>query len=277
VFSHFTQPQSGEHIRKVQQALKNVQQLEPDLGIPDFEVNGVYDPAFAKAVYAYKEKRNIRNHANQIDDIIGIKTIRSLDHDAQRRARVDPAPKPKKPDDVPRPLPNCVPDQDCPAATQFEVTMLGGMSGGEIAELSKYWFAIRDTTNGLSALYLMSAYGLGVSATPVSLANQGSPRAFSTGGAPVRVTRFGPGGGLAGASTTVKPIPKQVGVTLVTLQYRPERGGLHVTPPMPIDMGSLNCLPGAAVQGAKLSILSTCRGGPGATRRVLTYKDLIFT
>ena len=37
VFSHFTQGQSGEHIRRVQQALKNAQDLDPDLaGIPPF-------------------------------------------------------------------------------------------------------------------------------------------------------------------------------------------------------------------------------------------------
>src|SRR5262245_40293796 len=55
VASHFTLGQSGEHIRRVQEALRNVQDLEPDLGIPDFTVNGTYDNAFAQAIAVYKE------------------------------------------------------------------------------------------------------------------------------------------------------------------------------------------------------------------------------
>ena len=47
VFSHFTQGQSGEHIRRVQQALKNAQDLDPDLAdIPPFAVNGGQATAF---------------------------------------------------------------------------------------------------------------------------------------------------------------------------------------------------------------------------------------
>jgi hypothetical protein len=94
VMSHFTQEARGAHISRVQAALKIVRQEEPGLGIPEFQVNGIYDDAFAKAVFVYKQKRNIRNYANKIDDIIGIKTIRSLDTDAKRRKQ-EPPPKPK--------------------------------------------------------------------------------------------------------------------------------------------------------------------------------------
>jgi len=83
VQSHFskTDNRSGVHIRKVQTALKQIQKSEPALNIPQFEVNGVYDPAFALAVAAYKRGRNIRNFADRIDDVIGIKTIRQMDDD----------------------------------------------------------------------------------------------------------------------------------------------------------------------------------------------------
>jgi hypothetical protein len=96
VLSHFSQGANarGAHISRVQAALRNVQRLDPDLGIPEFEVNGVYDKAFADAVSVYKERRNIRNYANKIDNIIGIKTILSLDADAKRR-KEEPPPKPK--------------------------------------------------------------------------------------------------------------------------------------------------------------------------------------
>jgi hypothetical protein len=98
VLSHFSQGANarGAHISRVQAALRNVQQLEPDLGIPEFEVNGGYDKAFADAVSIYKERRNIRNYANKIDNIIGVKTIRSLDADAKRRKEepTPPAPQP---------------------------------------------------------------------------------------------------------------------------------------------------------------------------------------
>jgi hypothetical protein len=95
VLSHFSKRDNrvGEHVRRVQEALKKVQQREPQLGIPGFDVDGVYDDAFARAVFAYKDKRGIRNFANRIDDVIGINTIRRLDSDA----RDSPEPKPPTP------------------------------------------------------------------------------------------------------------------------------------------------------------------------------------
>ncbi len=41
--SHFTIGQTGEHIKKVQEALKSVQEGNSSLGIPEFSVTGVYD------------------------------------------------------------------------------------------------------------------------------------------------------------------------------------------------------------------------------------------
>jgi hypothetical protein len=100
VQSHFTIHQTGEHIKKVQEALKSVHNKNPSLGITKFSVNGIYDQEFADAIRIYKTKRDIRNFANKIDDIIGIKTIRSLDQENKS----DPSPTP------PTPLPPVKPD-----------------------------------------------------------------------------------------------------------------------------------------------------------------------
>ena len=81
VMSHFDLGANGEHIKRIQRALENIQKRETTLAIPSFKISGVYDDAFAKAVEAYKTKRDIRNHANRIDSIVGLKTIRNLDHD----------------------------------------------------------------------------------------------------------------------------------------------------------------------------------------------------
>jgi hypothetical protein len=82
VASHFAQNspnRTGKHIGKVQQALKQVQTKHPELDIPKFDVNDVYDQNFADAVKAYKKARRIVNYANAIDDIVGVNTIKSLD------------------------------------------------------------------------------------------------------------------------------------------------------------------------------------------------------
>jgi hypothetical protein len=77
--SHFTIGKSGPAIIKLQEALKEVQRNKPGLGIPAFQVNGIYDKDFADAISNYKAKRDIRNFANKIDNIVGVKTIQSLD------------------------------------------------------------------------------------------------------------------------------------------------------------------------------------------------------
>src|SRR5262249_31738775 len=107
--SHFAQDrnQNGEHIRRVQQALKNVQQRETDLKtIPDFTINGNYDENFARAVAAYKTKRRLFNFEGKIDRIVGIKTLRALDKDNP------PAKPPAKP--PVQPTPNVVPPPEIP-------------------------------------------------------------------------------------------------------------------------------------------------------------------
>src|SRR5664279_1136924 len=79
IASHFAIGSSGPAITKLQEALKEIQRNNPALGIPEFQVNGTYDRDFANAILAYKTKRDIRNFADKFDNIVGIKTIKSLD------------------------------------------------------------------------------------------------------------------------------------------------------------------------------------------------------
>jgi hypothetical protein len=88
--SHFRLGHSGEAIRMLQLAVGTAQDRFPELAIPDFDFNEVYDQKFADAVMQYKRARDIRNHLGQIDNIIGRKTISNLDRDmliACRRGR----------------------------------------------------------------------------------------------------------------------------------------------------------------------------------------------
>ena len=127
----------GEHIRRVQQALKNVQLDRPELGIPSFDVSGTYDATFARAVHVYKEKRDIRNYADQIDDIVGMKTLRQLDSDNVTRPHVQPN-RPAAVSVIPRevsaalagisPVPNHQPLKGGVWSGSATVSVLGGQS-----------------------------------------------------------------------------------------------------------------------------------------------------
>jgi hypothetical protein len=72
--AHIVPGATGEHVRKIQQALI---QLEGAAIAPD----GVYGPATARAVLAFKQKRNIVNRSYQAtaDNIVGKMTIAALD------------------------------------------------------------------------------------------------------------------------------------------------------------------------------------------------------
>src|SRR5262249_16647522 len=67
---------SGEHVRKIQMALI---QLDGATLNPD----GSYGPATAGAVLAYKQKRNIvnRSYQTQADNIVGKMTMAALDQE----------------------------------------------------------------------------------------------------------------------------------------------------------------------------------------------------
>lgn len=269
--SHFREGSpGGEHIRRLQEALKKAAAADPDLKLPPFTENGVYDKAFADAIEVYKDKRDIRNFANKIDRIVGKKTIQELDKEATRRKQVNPDPRPVKPNEVPRQIPNCGKDSEIPTSQNFEITMLMGVSGGEVVEVLKMFFAIRDTTNGFSALYRMTAGGVGLGASPISPAVAGGPKPFNTD-KPVQVTRFGPAALIRGITS---PPPIILSFTQLSLSFRaPGSRGLPQTPFFTIDTGPIS-IPGVGVHGGVFSILTRCGSEAGATRKKLDITDV---
>lgn len=273
--SHFskTENNKGEHILRVQQALKRVQENEPDLGIPGFQVNGIYDANFAKAIATYKAKRNILNYAKKIDDIIGIKTIRSLDSDAQRRKRQELEPRPNKQKPIPRPpRPNnseCMTDDEVPTGTVFDIQLIVGGSGGEIIEAGFFTFMIIDHMNRLSCLYTLTGAGFATPGLPVTPVGAGKPSRFEL--QPTKITRFGPIGGLG--SITVGPpgsIIDPNNITLISLLSFGFRKGSDVLPSGRVtirafDTGPIS-LQGAGIQGGKFTCQNICRGSLGAEK-----------
>ena len=156
--------------------------------------------------------------------------------------------------------------------------MLFNATGGEIVEFLKYWFTVRDETNGLSVLYLMTAGGLGTpSPLPGSFSYGGQTTPFTTK-FPVRVTGF-ISCQIIGATPPAQPtdvVPQlKFSFGVITMQYRSDDSGVHTAGPKSIDTGKIS-VPGLSGQTGPWKIVSVCHGGPGATRHVITENDLVF-
>src|ERR1700704_4180726 len=75
VQSHFTHGMKGEAIKKLQLALKNAKDMDPDppgllADMPVFSINSEYDKDVADAIEYYKKQKNILNYAGRIDRIV---------------------------------------------------------------------------------------------------------------------------------------------------------------------------------------------------------------
>lgn len=90
--AHVTPGATGDHVRKIQVALI---QLD-GAGIA---TDGIYGNGTAAAVLAYKRKRNIVNHAyqSQADNIVGKMTVAAMDEELAQADRKDPTPYPLRP------------------------------------------------------------------------------------------------------------------------------------------------------------------------------------
>jgi len=260
--THIAHGQRGEHVKRVQEALYRIRESDPSLGIPSFSVNGVYDPAFAHAVHVYKQRRNILNYRGRVDDIVGIKTIRSLDLDLQpAKPKVQPSVHPAaKPGVFPRPDgPGCVRDENCPRSQSFTVQVMGIITVGDILEGGTARLRFRDTHNLLTADYLLFAFGIGTPGPPVNVNKGGAPMPFTTPQA-IRITRFGPTAVVIGGSPI--PVHGTPSFFFLTLSFR-EDGLGSVGPTIRIDTGQ-NPLAGMGAHKGKLSLVTTCGNAPGA-------------
>jgi peptidoglycan hydrolase-like protein with peptidoglycan-binding domain len=79
--SHITPGSGGDHVSQIQAALFAIDSAAIDA---DELGKSFYGPFTAKAVAAFKTKRKILNYLNQIDDIVGIKTMQALDQEMKR-------------------------------------------------------------------------------------------------------------------------------------------------------------------------------------------------
>lgn len=75
--AHIVQGARGDHVRKIQQALLQLDQV-------NLALDGVFGPATAAAVAAFKKKRNILNSQGKIDNIVGKKTTTALDDEMHK-------------------------------------------------------------------------------------------------------------------------------------------------------------------------------------------------
>lgn len=75
--AHIVQGARGDHVRKIQQALLQLDQA-------NLVLDGIYGPATAAAVAAFKKKRNILNTQGKIDNIVGKKTTKALDDEMHK-------------------------------------------------------------------------------------------------------------------------------------------------------------------------------------------------
>jgi len=74
--AHVTPGSTGEHVRKIQLALTQ-------LDGATLRLDGIYGPATAAAVLAYKRKREIvnRSYQTEADNIVGKMTVAALDRE----------------------------------------------------------------------------------------------------------------------------------------------------------------------------------------------------
>lgn len=84
--AHVTQGAVGDHVRKIQTAVVQLDGLDI---FPSEVAARRYGPSTAAAVLSYKKKRNIINRSYQThaDNIVGKMTIASLDKEMAQRER----------------------------------------------------------------------------------------------------------------------------------------------------------------------------------------------
>lgn len=82
--AHIVPGAKGEHVQKIQVAL---QVLDGASISPAELASQLYGPTTARAVLAYKKKRDIvnRSYQTQADNIVGIMTVHSLDDELAKR------------------------------------------------------------------------------------------------------------------------------------------------------------------------------------------------
>ena len=254
-------------------ALKALQEKDSSLHLPPFDVNGTYDSAFAKAVYAFKDARHIWNYANEIDDIIGKKTIKRIDDELADFEKNVPhvVPQPGHRPDLP--LKGCVTDEACPTQLDFSIQLIAGGTAGELLEGGGHTFIVTDAGNKLLCVYVLEMIGLGTPGLPVNPALRGKPVPFHTSSR-TKITRLGPSGSLVSFTFTPPGMPP-VGpwvkplVNTLTFTFRGPGASAGVVDTVVLhnfDMGPLPSVAGGSFHTGRFKLKTACEGRPGATR-----------
>lgn len=173
--AHILQGASGNHVAKIQQALIMLDGLDILAG----EITSKrYGTSTAAAVLQFKRKRTILNFRNQLDDIVGRKTIKRLDDELAKRPSIDPG-EIVVPPDVPFP-PTPPPS---PTSTFFKIRFLGGFGAGAGLAGDLIFLQIVDITNALAQVFTYTGGGLGVGIKklpPLAATTAGPFRTFTT-------------------------------------------------------------------------------------------------
>jgi hypothetical protein len=251
VVSHVSVGAQGEHVRLLQLALQAIANHEPAIGVPSFNVNGVYDNAFATAIAKYKTVRGLLNYAGAIDNIVGRKTIATLDKDVMKIGAHDGG--------TPSTPPRCLKADDCPQASAFTLQLFAELSNGYMVEPGHFILIVRDETHGILTRYLALVRGVD-RAEPASGSPLGSPSPFSTT-PPCKVANFFAFS--MGYVSVQNPLQNPGSVLQMTLEYENE-SGIHSTPPFHVESGQI-ALPGngGTFGQGDLRVLTWCHGLPG--------------
>ena len=243
--AHITPGSVGDHVRKIQQALILIDGLSID---PGELASKRYGQSTAAAVLAFKRKRNIIRNQTQVDNIVGILTIKTLDAEMFAKEQITP------PD--PGPLPPLPPPPE-PLSNQFSIRAAGRSGGILITEKTDgdpttvisnevpTCYQVFDLINNRRALYSIARPGRGN--VPEELlpptAFSRSPRRFSTGQAL-------PLSGLACECRYITRVSATTGPGPSRLELRLAIG--TVTAPMIIHLGDTAIISGPAVETATI-------------------------
>ncbi len=182
---------------------------------------------------------------------------------------------PKKPNVSPRALPRspnqdtCVPARNCPTSKNFSVQLMVGVTAGEILEAAFFTFLIKDLDNRLECLYLLRGGGLANPGLPANVALVGKPSNFHLDNA-IKVTNFGPVGGISSLTVPVSPLPSQNITFFSVLSFSHHQtdsiipsGLVTITK---FDTGPVS-IPGVGIHGGEFKAAGgLCRGEFGASR-----------
>lgn len=170
-----------------------------------------------------------------------------------------PRPAPRK--ETPFPKPDrpvaCVSDANCPVSQSFEVKLVVGGTVGEGVEFGIFNFLIRDTRSGFTASYELRAVGVGIGVLPVGVSAGGDFKPLQTT-LPVRVTRFGPFGGLTA-------IGVKASIASLNVMFRPDGLLIPREAFARIDTGPVT-IPAAGLQRGTMTLQTRCGSSPGASR-----------